>query len=149
MGLPGENSNLKTIIKKKTKFKKFWILNFVLVSSLPQCSLHFPLLRTLKSYFLYVKIFLNFVLKTPETISYRLKYFWIFVLEALAPGTPFITTSTQSQAISEVITMSLHFLNVGPTCRTHRRKRVQHVGPTFRKLVFLGLNAFSRLWKVF
>ena len=57
-----------------------------------------------------------------------------------------LSKATQSQAVSEVITVSLHFLNVGPTCWTHRRKEAQHVGPTFYKIfqhfVFM-LESFS------
>ena len=45
-----------------------------------------------------------------------------------------LSKATQLQAISEVITMSLRFLNIGPTCWTHWRKRIQHVG-----LVYPGL----------
>lgn len=67
MGLPGANASLAQIFLKKTK--KIRILNFALVSSLSQDNLHFPLLGTLKSYFLYAKIFLNFTVETLKIIS--------------------------------------------------------------------------------
>ena len=51
MGLPGADSNLRQKFFKKNKKKlEFWII--ILGSSLLQDSLHFPLIRTLKSYFL-------------------------------------------------------------------------------------------------
>ena len=73
MGLPGANANLTQNFFKENK--KFRTLNLVLVSSLSQDNLHFPLLGTLKIYFLYAKIFLNFTLETLKIISYTLKHF--------------------------------------------------------------------------
>ena len=66
MGLPGadlnqeKNSKKKKSINKRIKNFDFWI--FVLVSNLPQDSLHSPLLRALKNYLLYIKIIFKRVL---------------------------------------------------------------------------------------
>ena len=59
---------------KKTKFKKYWILNFFLASNLFQDSLHFPLFRTLKNYFLCVKIFFEIPKFVLGTSPFKLVY---------------------------------------------------------------------------
>ena len=59
---------------KKTKFKKYWILNFFLASNLSQDSLHFPLFRTLKNYFLCVKIFFEIPKFVLGTSPFKLVY---------------------------------------------------------------------------
>ena len=61
MGLPESDLNLGQKIKKgklKKKIEFFFIL--VLDSNLSYYSFHLPLLRTLKNYFLYANIFLEF-----------------------------------------------------------------------------------------
>ena len=59
--------------------------------------------------------------------------------------------AAQLPAISEVITISLNFLNVGPICRTHRRKEAPHIGQTFLNFptfyFHVGL-VFNDLYKV-
>ena len=63
--LPGKDLNIGKKIKK-VKFKKFefYFQNFVLGLNLSQDNLHFPQLKTLKNYTLYVKILFEFYLKT-------------------------------------------------------------------------------------
>ena len=53
-----------------------------------------------------------------STITKALK----ICLSAMIASEEKLSKATESLAISEVITMSLHFLNVGPTCWTHRCK---------------------------
>ena len=55
--------------ESRTKISRKQNLNFVLGSNLSQDSLHFSLLRTLKNYFLYLKILLEilkFILRNPQ-----------------------------------------------------------------------------------
>ena len=73
MMLPGKDLNLGQKFKK-TKFKKYWILNFFLASNLSQDSLHFPLFRTLKNYFLCVKIFFEIPKFVLGTSPFKLIY---------------------------------------------------------------------------
>ena len=71
MGLPGTDLNLGQKIKK-VKFKKK--KNFVLGSNLPQQSLNFPLLKTLKNYFLYVKNFFKILKFVLGIFNFQLLY---------------------------------------------------------------------------
>ena len=71
--------------QKKNKKQNFKILNYKFCIRLKfvSGSLRSPLLRTLKSYFLYVTIFFEFCFRNPKLISCMLKYVLNFVLETL------------------------------------------------------------------
>ena len=64
MGLPATISKLRQKIQKnKKKIQRVFNCKCRLSYEIAPDSFHFPLLRTLKTYFLYVKLFLNFVLE--------------------------------------------------------------------------------------
>ena len=77
MGLPGAILNVRQKIKNKNKIQIILNLQFCLSFKNAPDSLHFLILGTLKSYFLFVKTFLNFVLETLKIISYM--FFFIFL----------------------------------------------------------------------
>ena len=75
MGLPGTHLNLD----KNSRKQNLKILNFEFCLSFKSapCSLHFPLLRTLKDYFLYAKIFFKYCPRLAwKLFFFMLKYFF-------------------------------------------------------------------------